>query len=108
LRGRQRPGLHQSDTVTDSALVLLVVRLELARPPQDLAVERVFDPILDDHDNGLVHLVAHHKAFADLAKAAAGSGTRLGHASSSLRRRSRDDRALLRSLAHPTSSISTG
>src|SRR5215475_10485215 len=98
LRGRQRTGLHQEDPVADAALVLLVVRLELARSPHDLAVERVLDPILDGHDDGLVHLVAHHETLAYLAKAAAGSGIRL--------------RALLirshAALAHSTSSISTG
>src|SRR4051794_32380430 len=51
---RQRPGLHDLDTVTDAAVVGLVVGLESRRTPKDLAVERVLDAVLDlDHD-GLV------------------------------------------------------
>src|SRR4051795_601507 len=66
LGGRQRTGLHDLDPVADAALVLLVVRLELARAPHDLAVERVLDPVLDKDNHGLVHLVAHHQTLADL------------------------------------------
>jgi len=37
LGGRQRPGLHQQNPVTDAARVLLVVHLELAGTTQNLA-----------------------------------------------------------------------
>src|SRR5262245_31020332 len=72
LGGRQRPGLHQEHSVADPALVDLVVSLELAGPAQDLAVQRVLDAVLYDNDDGLVHLVADHGSFADLAEAALG------------------------------------
>src|SRR4051812_28994675 len=63
---RQRPGLHQQHAVADAAF-LLVMRLELARAPQHLAVEGVLDPVLHhDHDR-LLHLVADDDALADLA-----------------------------------------
>src|SRR5687767_6030546 len=84
LRGGQRAGLHHEDPVADAALVLLVMRLELARAAQDLAVQGVLDPVLDGHDHGLVHLVADHQALADLAGLALGGVLarchRLGHA----------------------------
>src|SRR5690349_9777318 len=67
LGGRQRTRLHQQHPVADAARVLLVVRLQLAGTPHDLAVERVLDPVLDLDDHGLVHLVADDKALADLA-----------------------------------------
>src|SRR3954454_4044717 len=68
---RQRTGLHDQDPVADAAVVLLVVRLELRRTPQDLAVQRVLDPVLDrDHDR-LVHLVADDEALTDLAPSVA-------------------------------------
>src|SRR5262245_1596978 len=70
LGGRQRPGLHQEHPVADPALVDLVVSLELAGTAQDLAVQRVLDPVLHDNDDGLVHLVADHGSLADLAEAA--------------------------------------
>src|SRR5690349_4802174 len=72
LGGRQRPGLHDQDPVADARSVLLVVRLDLARAAQDLAVERVLHAVLDlDHD-GLVHLVAHHVTLTGLAVVAVG------------------------------------
>ena len=46
----------------DLALVVLVVRVELARLHDDLAVERMLDPPLDQHRHRLVHLVADHAA----------------------------------------------
>src|SRR6185312_1079198 len=70
LGGRQRARLHHQHPVTDAAGVLLVVHLELAGAPDDLAVERVLDPVLDLDHRGLVHLVGHHEALADLAAAA--------------------------------------
>src|SRR5689334_5658566 len=74
LRGRQRTGLHDLDPVADAALVGLVVGLQLHGPAHDLAVERVLHAVLDGHDDGLVHLVAHHEALTDLA-----TGTVCGH-----------------------------
>src|SRR4051794_8363401 len=66
LGGGERTGLHQEHAVTDPACVLLVVHLELAGAPQNLAVEGVLDAVLDLDDNGLVHLVADHEALTDL------------------------------------------
>src|SRR5689334_17141776 len=90
LGGRQRSGLHDLHAVADAGNVLLVVRLELARAPDDLAVEAVLHTVLDLDDDGLLHLVADHEALADLAVATAGqAGTRggsavgLGHATPS-------------------------
>src|SRR4051794_17329707 len=77
LGGRQRPGLHDLHTVADARDVVLVVRLQLARAPDDLAVEAVLHAVLDLDDDGLRHLVAHDETLADLAVAAAGkAGTR--------------------------------
>src|SRR3954454_17704975 len=67
LRRGQRPGLLDADPVTHTALVLLVVRLELAGPPQHLAVEPVLDAVLDGDDDRLLHLVADHQTLPDLA-----------------------------------------
>src|SRR5919107_4298578 len=67
LGGRQRTGLHDPDPVADAALVLLVVRLQLAGAAQDLAVQRVLDAVLDGDDHGLLHLVADHQALTHLA-----------------------------------------
>src|SRR3954464_7026021 len=63
----QRTGLHDQDAVSDATVVLLVVGLQLARTAHDLAVEGVLDPVLDGHDDGLVHLVAHDQALTNLA-----------------------------------------
>src|SRR3954451_13471457 len=60
LGGRRRPGLHDLHPVTDARDVLLVVRLQLAGAPDDLAVEAVLHTVLDLDDDGLLHLVAHH------------------------------------------------
>src|SRR5690606_24312439 len=67
LGGGQRPRLHQEHTVADAAGIVLVVRLVLGRPPDDLAVEGVLDPVLDGDHHGLVHLVADDDALARLA-----------------------------------------
>src|SRR5690606_26222535 len=64
---RERPGLHDQDPVTDAALVLLVVSLELVVAAHDLAVEGVLDTVLDGDHDGLVHLVADDQALTDLA-----------------------------------------
>src|SRR3954447_3756901 len=96
LGGGQRPGLHDLDAVADAGDVLLVVRLQLAGAPDDLAVQAVLHTVLDLDDDGLLHLVAHHEALTDLAVAPAGQaraargrfvgGRRLGlaHATPSL------------------------
>src|SRR3954469_11805054 len=72
LGGRQRPGLHDLHAIADARDVVLVVRLQLARAPDDLAVEAVLHAVLDLDDDGLRHLVADHEALPDLAVAAAG------------------------------------
>src|SRR4029079_4720593 len=64
----ERAGLHQEHTLTDAALVRLVVGLEAGRAAQHLAVERVLDAVLDGDDHGLVHLVADDQALTDLAR----------------------------------------
>src|SRR3954463_8652510 len=78
LRRGQRPGLHEEDTVADTRGVLLVVRLELVRTADDLAVQRVLDTVLDGDDDGLVHLVADDETLTGLAEAA-GSCSLLSH-----------------------------
>src|SRR6478736_5825984 len=70
LGGGQRTGLHDQDPVADATVVLLVVRLELGRASQDLAVEGVLDAVLDGDHDGLVHLVADDEALAGLARPA--------------------------------------
>jgi len=72
LARRQRTRLHQEDAVADAGSVLLVVRLELVRTADDLAVQGVLDAVLDSDDDGLVHLVADNKALTGLAEAAGG------------------------------------
>src|SRR3954462_5817459 len=72
LRRRERPGLADEDEGADAGDVALVVRLDLARAAQDLAVEGVLDAVLDLDDDGLVHLVADDVAAALLAVAAGG------------------------------------
>src|SRR5438128_10152159 len=72
LARRQRTRLHQEDAVADAGSALLVVRLELVRTANDLAVQGVLDAVLDSDDDGLVHLVADNKALTGLAEAAGG------------------------------------
>src|SRR5207344_822765 len=67
LGGADRPGLHHTYAVTNRGAVFFVVRLEPARMTNHLAVEAVLYAVLDRDDNRLVHLVADHIAFADLA-----------------------------------------
>ena len=58
----ERAALLDAHGVADVRGVLLVVRLELAREPDDPLVDRVpAQPLDADHD-GLVHLVGHHAA----------------------------------------------
>src|SRR6478752_10645288 len=63
----ERPGLHDQDPVSDRHRVGRVMRLELVRAADHLAVQGVLNPILDSHHHGLVHLVAHDPALAGLA-----------------------------------------
>src|SRR3954453_11401969 len=70
LRRRERPRLTDEDEVADAGDVALVVRLDLARAAQNLAVEGVLDAVLDLDDDGLVHLVADDVAAPLLAVAA--------------------------------------
>src|SRR5664279_645934 len=81
---RERTGLHDQHAVADADLVGRIVRLELAGTTNDLAVERVLDPVLDGDDHGLIHLVADHEPLAGLAVRRAGGClcARLGHATS--------------------------
>src|SRR5215203_3140182 len=88
LGGRQRPGLHDLHAVADAGDPLLVMHLELRRTADDLGVQRVLHAVLDLYDDGLLHLVAHHEALADLAVAATGQAgpgrlLALGHATPS-------------------------
>src|SRR5215217_3281034 len=70
LRGRQRTGLHQRNTVADTGDAVLVVGLHLLGGADDLAVERMLHAVLElDHD-GLLHLVRHHVPDAGLATTA--------------------------------------
>src|SRR3954464_4845334 len=72
LGGGGRPGLHDLHPVADARDVLLVVGLQLAGAPDDLAVQAVLHAVLDLDDDGLLHLVADHEALTDLAVAPAG------------------------------------
>src|SRR5689334_2680025 len=78
LGGRQRAGLHDLHAVADARGVLLVVGLQLARAPDDLAVEAVLHAVLDLDDDRLLHLVADHEALPDLAVAAPGQAPTTG------------------------------
>src|SRR5689334_11216912 len=86
LGGRERTGLHDGHPVAHATRVALVVGLEPAGAAQNLAVERVLDPVLDDDHDGLVHLVADHNALTDLAPVPGRglSGVVLGHALTSV------------------------
>src|SRR4051812_1249946 len=67
LGGRRGPGLHDLHSVADAGDPLLVMRLQLARTADDLAVQAVLHAVLDLDDDGLLHLVADDEALADLA-----------------------------------------
>ncbi len=58
----ERAGFHDTDGVADVAFVLLIVSHELGGLLDELAVLGVFDLTLDEDDDRLVHLVAHHDA----------------------------------------------
>src|SRR3954451_1519386 len=66
---RQRPGLHEEHPVADTGGVGLVVRLDLGRTPDGLAVTRVLHPVLDLDRHRLRHLVADDVALTCLAEA---------------------------------------
>src|SRR3954462_9293292 len=78
----ERARLDDDHPVTLAVLVLLVVRLELGPLGQVLAVLAVRDPPLDQHDAGLVHLVAgddtNELAPARLGAAGFGVALRFG------------------------------
>src|SRR5699024_10991654 len=79
-------GLVDDDEVADACGVLLVVRLEVLRAAEDLAIKRVLHAVLDLDDDGLIHLVAHDVASCRLAVAALDGRFRLllaGHHSAS-------------------------
>src|SRR5439155_1187145 len=69
LRLRQRPGLDDPDDVAHLRLVLLVVRVELARAADDLFIARVGLDHLDLDDDRLVHRVRDDDAAALLTAA---------------------------------------
>src|SRR5512140_223348 len=66
---RQRTRFHDADRVARVCDPRLVVRVVLLRPHDLLAIEPISDPALDRYDDGLVHLVAHHRALAELPTA---------------------------------------
>src|SRR3954469_23687194 len=112
LRRRERPRLADEDEVPDAGDVALVVRVDLARAAQNLAVEGVLDAVLDLDDDGLVHLVADDVAAPLLAVAAGRRpGARPDGVPGGLRHRSargrargggtrRGGRRLVRGLSH--------
>src|SRR5690606_8461479 len=59
----QRPALGDANDIAFVAGVVLVMRVELGRTPDVLAVQGVLDLALDEHGDGLVHLVADDAAF---------------------------------------------
>lgn len=63
-----RAGLHDEDTVADSAGVVLIMSLELDGAVNDLLVKRMLYPILDGDDNSLIHLIAGHNANASFLR----------------------------------------
>ena len=63
----QRAGLHDADLVADVGVVGLVVGVQLLRAHDELVVLGVADALDDGDDGGLVHLVGHDDALADLA-----------------------------------------
>src|SRR6476660_3055527 len=69
LGGRQRAGLGEQNAVADAGGPVLVVRLDLGGPADDLRVARVLHPVLELDDDGLLHLVRDDHALAGLAVA---------------------------------------
>src|SRR5699024_6833447 len=70
LGGGQRARFHDPHLVAHAGGVGLVVDLDPGGPADDLAVQRVLDPVLHLHHHGLVHFVTDHVATAGLAVAA--------------------------------------
>ncbi len=60
-----RTALHDANRIAGLCFVLLVVRFELHRLANDLAVHRVRNARLGDDDDRLVHLVGHDAALFD-------------------------------------------
>src|SRR5439155_11239824 len=77
---RERPGLHDPDHVARLGPTVLVVRLQLGRPANDLAVQGMPDGRRDPDHHGLVHLVGHDHAGSNLPPAPLRRRSRLGHA----------------------------
>src|SRR5215207_6953721 len=67
LGGAQRASLHDPDPIPHAGAIGLIVCLEPRGLAEHLAVEAVLHPVLDRHDNGLVHLVADDVALPDLS-----------------------------------------
>src|SRR5205823_12850460 len=73
----QRTRLDDADRVADLRLVLLVVGVELRRPPDDLLVARMRLHRVDPDDDRLVHRARDDDATAFLVAAALVFGLRL-------------------------------
>ena len=58
----QRTGLHNLNTVADSALVLFVVCLQANGSLDNLLIQRVFYIIDDSYNDSLIHLIADNQA----------------------------------------------
>src|SRR5215208_2016618 len=66
LVGRERSRLFDADGIARLALVVLVVRHELARLRDPLVIQAVTAHVVDGHDDRLIHLVADD--LADLLR----------------------------------------
>src|SRR5262249_10712879 len=67
---RDRPGLDKLDQVADLALILLVVRVVLDAPVEELVEAAVADAADDRDGHRLVHLGGGHHALNHAANAA--------------------------------------
>src|SRR5258706_11406339 len=75
---RERTGFHDADPVADLHVVVLVVRVDLGGALDGLGVLRMADALDHRDDRGVVHLVGHHQALADLPDMASLSGFAFG------------------------------
>src|SRR5205823_11257881 len=81
---RDRTRLHDAHGVAQVSIVRLVVRRELGRPSNGLAVEGVSNVAVDAHDDRLIHLVRDDDTGSDLAGATLHRlGVLVAHGSSS-------------------------
>ena len=55
-----RPGPDHTDSVTDLAGIILIVRFEFRHTSKHLSIERVNDRTLDLYDHRLIHLITDH------------------------------------------------